>query len=250
MKWQSLFTIAVAAYPRRSLLFQTAISKLQAYKKNNPDASLVEVVRGVFSTGIRVMLAKLYLRTCKIGRYVTVNGRPIIGNKGTMEFGDQVCVWSTIVQAKLYTGRHGKLVVGTNSRLNGVHIDASESVTIGNNVRIAPYSIILDSDFHDIRDHFSKGKAAPVKIEDDAWIATRAMILKGVTIGKGAVVAAGAVVTKDVPPYSVVAGVPAKVVKYIGAAMTAAAGVAWEAANGKAHDVAQNTLLVETAGML
>lgn len=54
----------------------------------------------------------------------------------------------------------------------------------------------------------------PVIISNDVWIGTRATILKGVTIGRGAIVAAGAVVTKDVPPYSIVGGVPAKVLKF------------------------------------
>lgn len=54
----------------------------------------------------------------------------------------------------------------------------------------------------------------PVKIGNDVWIGTRAMILDGVTIGDGAIVAAGAVVTKDVPPYAIVGGVPAKIIKY------------------------------------
>ena len=52
-----------------------------------------------------------------------------------------------------------------------------------------------------------------VKIEDDCWIAANSIILAGVTIGKGSVIAAGSVVTKDVPAYSVVAGVPAKIIK-------------------------------------
>lgn len=52
-----------------------------------------------------------------------------------------------------------------------------------------------------------------VKIEDDCWIAANSVILAGVTIGRGTVIAAGSVVTKDVPPYSIVAGVPAKVIK-------------------------------------
>ena len=52
-----------------------------------------------------------------------------------------------------------------------------------------------------------------VKIEDDCWIASNAVILAGVTVGKGAVVAAGSIVTKDVPPYSIVGGNPAKIIK-------------------------------------
>lgn len=53
----------------------------------------------------------------------------------------------------------------------------------------------------------------PVTIEDDVWIGARSILLKGVTVGRGAIVAAGSVVTRDVPPYSVVGGVPAKVLK-------------------------------------
>ncbi|MBX2895944.1 MAG: acyltransferase [Cyclobacteriaceae bacterium] len=130
-----------------------------------------------------------------------------------MEFDDEVRIWSNIIQAKLYTGPTGKLIVGKNSRLNGVHIDARQLIVIGENVRIAPYTIILDSDFHDLQNHFEDGINKPVVIENNVWIATRATILKGVTIGEGAVVAAGAVVTKNVPAFTVVAGVPARPIK-------------------------------------
>ncbi len=56
-------------------------------------------------------------------------------------------------------------------------------------------------------------KTEPVVIEDDAWLGTNAVVLPGVTVGRGAVVGAGAVVTRDIPPYTVVAGVPARVVR-------------------------------------
>jgi acetyltransferase-like isoleucine patch superfamily enzyme len=56
-------------------------------------------------------------------------------------------------------------------------------------------------------------KKEKVVIEDDCWIASNSILLAGVTIGKGSIVAAGSVVTQDVPPYSVVAGVPARVIK-------------------------------------
>lgn len=62
---------------------------------------------------------------------------------------------------------------------------------------------------HDPQDPLYQGVGGPVVIEDYAWLSCRTVILPGVTIGKGAVVAAGAVVTKDIEPYSIVGGVPA-----------------------------------------
>lgn len=171
-------------------------------------------VLDIYAAVWRVFIAKFYLRNVDIkGKAVSTNKRPIIGNLGYIQLGDRVRIWSNIVQAKLYTGPKGRIEVGENSRINGVHIDSRILIRIGKNVRIAPYVLILDSDFHDINDHFADGKDAPVIIEDDVWIASRATILKGVTIGKGAVVATGAVVTKDVAPYTVVGGVPATKIK-------------------------------------
>ena len=54
----------------------------------------------------------------------------------------------------------------------------------------------------------------PITLEGDSWIGARAILLKGITVGPGAVVAAGAVVTQDVPPYTIVAGIPARVIKH------------------------------------
>jgi maltose O-acetyltransferase len=164
--------------------------------------------------GFRVLSARFYLRNCTtVGKWVSINGKPIIGNEGKMILEDEVRIWSSVNQSKLYTGRKGKLIVGKNSRVIGAHIDARHLVSIGANVQIGPYTVILDSDFHDVKDHFGEGAAQPVYIEDDVWIATRAIILKGTRIGKGAVIAAGAVVTKDIPPYCVAGGVPARVIK-------------------------------------
>jgi len=191
-------------------------SRIKEFREKNTDVSTLGFLFTLIQGTWRIILARIYLRSCnQLGRLVSVNGKPIIGNLGEMTFADEVRIWSNIERSKLYTGKSGKLIVGRNSRINGVHIDARELIHIGDTVQIGPYTIIMDSDFHDLKDHSKDGPSSPIYIEDDVWIATRVTILKGVRIGKGSVIAAGAIVTKDIPPYSVAAGTPARVVKKI-----------------------------------
>ena len=113
-------------------------------------------------------------------------------------------------RARFY--RPWKLKIGNNSIIgNDAMLDARNGITIGNNVSLSMGVWIWTME-HDPQDPYYGAKGGPVVIEDYAWISCRVVILPGVTIGKGAVVAAGAVVTKDVPPYSIVGGVPAKVI--------------------------------------
>lgn len=103
-----------------------------------------------------------------------------------------------------------QLSVGNNTVINpGCRLDNRGTIVIGDNVSISQDVVILTAD-HDMNNPFFEGRTKNVVIADYAWIGTRATILPGVAVGKGAVIAAGAVVTKDVVPYSVVAGVPAK----------------------------------------
>ncbi len=92
-------------------------------------------------------------------------------------------------------------------------LDARGGLEIGNNVNISSYVKIITGT-HDIDSFDFKGVFKQVIIEDNVWICTGAIILPGVKIGKGAVVSAGAVVSKDIEPYSVVGGVPAKHIKF------------------------------------
>lgn len=102
---------------------------------------------------------------------------------------------------------------------NGVNIgwrctiDARGGIEIGNNVVIASDSIILTAD-HDVNDIDFAARYRKITIKDRVWICTRSTVLGGVTIGEGAVVAAGSLITKDVEPYTIVGGVPAKVIGY------------------------------------
>ena len=106
--------------------------------------------------------------------------------------------------------------IGNNTTVNR-NTNILAQVTIGSNVSIAPNVVIVGMNhvFSNLDDTIkSQGSTSKgIIIEDDVWIATNVSILDGITIGKGSVIAAGAVVNKDVPPYSVMAGVPAKVVK-------------------------------------
>jgi len=99
--------------------------------------------------------------------------------------------------------------IGQNSILNrGITLDGRAGITVGNQVSISAGVIILTGSHEvDSPDFLFSGK--PVVVEDYVWIGTRAMILPGITLGKGSVVAAGSIVTKDTLPYSVVAGNPA-----------------------------------------
>ena len=109
----------------------------------------------------------------------------------------------------------GRLTIGHGTNVNGVgtKILCAQGITIGAFCTFSWDVQVLDNDFHAITvDGVERPSAAPVVIGDRVWVGTRAVVLKGVTIGDGAVVAAGAVVSKDVPAGAVVAGVPAKVV--------------------------------------
>lgn len=190
------------------------INKWRALKNEHPGTSSLGLIFKGFSVIKGILLAKWYLRSCNLsGNRIRINGKPMLRNQGEIDIAEDVRIWSNIIQAKLLVGPNAKLSIGENSRINGAHIGVRTNVTIGKNCRIAPYSIILDSDFHSITDHMSNVEGESIIIEDDVWITTRATILKGVRIGKGAVIAAGAIVNKDVPPYTIVGGVPAKVIK-------------------------------------
>ena len=110
----------------------------------------------------------------------------------------------------------GDVLIGDHTRI-GIHNTIIGPVTIGNHVNLAQGITVtaLNHNFSDLNKRIDEQgiSTQPVTISDDVWIGANAVILPGVTIGQHAVVAAGAVVTKDVPPYSIVAGVPAKVIK-------------------------------------
>jgi acetyltransferase-like isoleucine patch superfamily enzyme len=112
----------------------------------------------------------------------------------------------------------GDVLIGDFTRI-GLHNTIIGPVTIGNHVNLAKGVTItaLNHNFEDITLRIDQQGVSTntVTISDDVWIGTNSVVLPGVTIGTHSVVAAGAVVTKDVPPYTIVAGGPAKVIKTI-----------------------------------
>jgi|SRR3989338_194893 len=104
------------------------------------------------------------------------------------------------------------ITIGENSIIGEyATLDGRDKLIIGNNVALATGVMIYNAE-HNIDDENFLHTLEPVKIEDYAFIGPRAIILPGVTVGEGAIVAAGAVVTKGVPPFAIVGGVPAKII--------------------------------------
>lgn len=178
---------------------------------------MLSKLRAKFPQIKAALRAKIALRRCtSLGALVQVYGRVIVDNGGAIHLGQRVRLRGVHVPIELATLPRGELRIGDSVFINGgTSICAQKSVTIGNNCLIGNYALIMDTDFHAVGDHTQRSDARPVVIEDDVWLAVRVTVLKGVTIGRGAVVAAGAVVTKDVEPYTLVGGVPARLIRRI-----------------------------------
>ena len=191
-----------------------ALGRLLAKARRDQHLPLTRRVAKAVRYVRELALAPLYLHAfTRRGRRARTLGRPRIVSEGTLSCGDDLLVRSIIVPVELGTGPYGTLSLGHGVRINyGASIYAESAITIGDRVRIGPYVSIADTDFHDAYDRSHRPAGVPVQIDDDVWLGTRAMVLKGVHIGRGAVIAAGAIVTTDVPPFAVVAGVPGRVI--------------------------------------
>ncbi len=151
----------------------------------------------------------------ELGRLVFAKGSLKTTIKGRLTIGERVRFWSTIHPSHIQISQNATLTIGSDCFINGALIAAYKNIQIGNGVYIAPMAQISDSYAFGLPSASKTEQVATIIIEDDAWIATRAIILPGVRIGKGAVVGVGAVVSKDVPAFAVVGGVPAKVIRFL-----------------------------------
>jgi acetyltransferase-like isoleucine patch superfamily enzyme len=148
---------------------------------------------------------------------VKVYGKVILRNpNGKVTIGRRSTLWPNVVFDfdAASPGTTPRIEIGERTALGDrTEIHCGRNVRIGNHVAISWDCVIMESDYHAAGG--SDVIPRPIVIEDEAWIGCRVIILKGVTVGRGAIIGAGSVVTKDVPPYTLVAGNPAKVIKTV-----------------------------------
>ncbi len=166
----------------------------------------------------------------KIGTRSKIVGAPIIdiGWGCFLEIGENVLLNSKnrghhvnmLGPVKIFTDEKDAVIkIGDNTRIHGSCIHARESITIGKNCLIGANCNILDSNGHetsfpDVENRIhTRGYSKPIIIADNVWIGANCFILPGVKIGKGSIISANSVVTKDIPSMVIAAGNPARVVK-------------------------------------
>jgi acetyltransferase-like isoleucine patch superfamily enzyme len=192
----------------------------------NPN--VIKSLRNIYSSYFRARL--LLVRGLTISQGVIVKGMPIVDTSdgGTIYIGRGATLNSRNKgyhvnmhsPVKLIADRKGATIrIGAETRINGTCVHAYTSVTIGEKCLIGGNCQIIDCNGHgtsfgDSADRISTaGEGNPVVIEDCVWIGANALILPGVRIGRGSVIAAGSVVTADIPEMVVAGGNPARVIK-------------------------------------
>lgn len=176
------------------------------YKKKNKGRYFLQILWAIVSFRLFIDFSKLLayycvnhtigLRTAKIGKGSNIHATVILRQANNIEIGEHCLInHNNVLQAGKV---NAKIKIG-----NYVHTGANVMIIAFNHAFDTREIPTIKQDYYD----------APVVIEDDVWIGGGSIILAGVTIGKGTIVAAGAVVNRDVPPYSIVGGIPAKIIK-------------------------------------
>lgn len=195
---------------------------------------IVKILKKIKAHKQTMLLKKYAVMKCAINCGIVMRlDRPV--NRKYLYIGNDSIVKGSFI----FESSEGNVKIGNHSYIGGGTFISRTSIEIGDNVTIAWGGTFYDHDSHsldymkrrkdiddelnDIRNgrcfiankDWSDVAAKPIRICNDAWIGMNVIILKGVTIGEGAIVGAGSVVTKDVPAWSVAAGNPAKVVKML-----------------------------------
>ncbi len=180
-------------------------------------------------------LPKFLLHNVKYGKRLKIRGVLFIQTAGKCEknaivIGDDTCINSSLSSNPIGGGaktilnvrNNGHIIIGNHCGISNTAIVSDSMVSIGNYTNVGSGTIIYDTDFHPIdvaerMNGYTGTKTKPVKIGDKVFIGGHCIILKGVTIGDGAVIGAGSVVTKDIPANEIWAGNPAKFLRKINA---------------------------------
>ena len=177
--------------------------------------AMLHAMPGIFGAKARALCYKRKFRAAGRDLYFGTGCR--IGTPGNISVGDDlICSGDDF----LFADDGGRLSLGNSVGMNyRVSIDAScgGEIIIGDHVMIGPNVVMRSSNhrYDDLKKPRQLQGHVPgvIRIEDDVWIGANAVILSGVTIRRGAIIAAGAVVTKDVDSYAIVGGVPARLIK-------------------------------------
>ncbi len=142
-----------------------------------------------------------------------IRGRVVLRNDGECHLGRALVVDGLPLPTKIEVYRGAELRIGSGCYVNyGVDIVAAARVTLGDGVLVGPLASIVDDEMHEVEPGRDR-RRAPIVIGDNVWIGRAATILPGTRIGDHSVVAAGAVVRGEVPPCTVVGGVPARALR-------------------------------------
>ena len=140
-----------------------------------------------------------------------LHSSPDIRNKGVMKIGKDVVVRTSPVRSHLHVERGGELTIGDRVYIGqGVSISSRSSIQIEDDVRIADYVIIMDTDYHDVKDRNANPAPAPIFIGRGTTIGAHATVLRGTYIGEDVEVGPGSLVFGRIADGSHVSGVPAR----------------------------------------
>ncbi|MDD5201367.1 MAG: acyltransferase [Terrimicrobiaceae bacterium] len=171
-----------------------------------------KIIRGILRIRAHVILGRAGVKYGAKPLFPTWIS-PRFYNHGAITIGDHLRIDSFFDPVRIVCEQGASVEIGSHVYINtGTHIQAVERISIGDHAKIGPNVYICDSGFHEI-DAETPARADPIRLGKNTWLGRNCMVLPGVTIGDHSIVASHAVVSKDVPPKSICAGVPATVIR-------------------------------------